>query len=63
VPAPDWYSHVTVECRVAEIREDADYADLHRIAAHYDSDYEPEAAAITVRGAIERWHVFGKPAG
>jgi len=25
--------------------------------------YEPEGAAITVVGAIVRWHVFGTPAG
>jgi PPOX class probable F420-dependent enzyme len=63
VLAPDWYSHVTVECRVAEIRDDPAYADLQRIAGHYGSVYEPEGAAITVVGAIARWHVFGQPAG
>jgi PPOX class probable F420-dependent enzyme len=63
VLAANWYSHVTVECRVAEFRDDPDYTDLRRIAAHYDDVYEPQGVAFTVVGAIERWHVFGSPDG
>jgi PPOX class probable F420-dependent enzyme len=63
VLAENWYSQVTIECRAAEFREDRDHADLQRIAAHYGDVYEPEGAAMTVVGAIERWHVFGSPAG
>ena len=63
VLAPSWYSHVTVECRVVEIRADPDYADLYRIAAHYGHAYEPQAAAITVVGEIQRWYAFGTPTG
>lgn len=61
VLAPNWYSQVTVECRVAEFRDDPDHADLHRIAGHYGDVYEPDGPAVTVVGAVERWHVFGSP--
>lgn len=59
----NWYSHLSLLCRVVEIRADPDYADIDRLSMRYegtpypDHDYE----AVTVLAAVERWHTFGDP--
>jgi len=57
----DWYTHVSLIGRVAELRDDEGLADIDRIATHYTGGPYPERARPRVTAVIEvdRWHAWG----
>jgi PPOX class probable F420-dependent enzyme len=57
----DWYTHVSVQGRVAEIKEDPDLIDIDRIARHYTGNgYQVRSRKrISAWIEIDRWHGWG----
>jgi PPOX class probable F420-dependent enzyme len=59
--ADDWYSHVSLSGSVAEIRHDADLADIDEMSMRYDqrpyADRDRDRWTAVV--AIDRWHAWG----
>lgn len=58
----DWYTHVTLIGRVAELRPDDGLTDIDRIARHYTGGPYPnrERARVSAWIAVERWHGWGE---
>ncbi|GAA3789454.1 PPOX class F420-dependent oxidoreductase [Streptomyces chiangmaiensis] len=58
----DWYTHVTVIGRVAEMQEDKDRGDIDRIAEHYIGKRYPdrERGRVSAWITIDRWHGWGE---
>nr|WP_240895928.1 TIGR03618 family F420-dependent PPOX class oxidoreductase [Kineococcus siccus] len=60
----DWYTHVSVQGRVVEVRPDPDLADIDRIATHYTgaaySTRDRERVSVVLE--VERWHGWGAAA-
>ena len=59
--ADDWYTHVSLQGRVVEMRGDPDLADIDRLASHYTGRPYPnrERDRISAWIGIERWHGWG----
>jgi PPOX class probable F420-dependent enzyme len=59
--ADDWYTHVSLQGRVTELVEDADLADIDRIARHYTGRAYPVRNRIRYSAWIEvqHWHGWG----
>ncbi|MEW2251328.1 MULTISPECIES: PPOX class F420-dependent oxidoreductase [unclassified Streptomyces] len=57
----DWYTHVTLIGRVADLREDKDLADIDRLATHYMGGPYPrrERGRVSALIEVERWHGWG----
>jgi PPOX class probable F420-dependent enzyme len=57
----DWYSHVTLIGRVAEMRDDETLADIDRLSRHYTGRPYPQRDRGRVSAWIEidRWHGWG----
>ncbi|MEW5356579.1 PPOX class F420-dependent oxidoreductase [Streptomyces sp. 16-176A] len=57
----DWYTHVTLIGRAAELREDEGLADIDRISAHYTGNPYPDRlrARVSAWIEVERWHGWG----
>lgn len=57
----DWYSHITLIGRVAEIRDDDDLDGIDRLARHYTGGAYPQRDRGRVSAWIEvdRWHGWG----
>ncbi|ABS05176.1 PPOX class F420-dependent oxidoreductase [Kineococcus radiotolerans] len=57
----DWYTHVSVQGRVTEIRDDPGLADIDRVSTHYTGGPYPnrDRPRVTVLVEIERWHGWG----
>ncbi|MFF9092950.1 PPOX class F420-dependent oxidoreductase [Streptomyces sp. NPDC014776] len=57
----DWYTHVTLIGRVADLREDKDLADIDRLATHYTGGPYPrrERGRVSALIEVERWHGWG----
>ncbi|MEU3842842.1 PPOX class F420-dependent oxidoreductase [Streptomyces sp. NPDC028635] len=57
----DWYTHVTLIGRVAELREDKDLADIDRLATHYMGGPYPsrDRSRFSAWIEVERWHGWG----
>ncbi|PRY13001.1 TIGR03618 family F420-dependent PPOX class oxidoreductase [Kineococcus rhizosphaerae] len=57
----DWYTHVSVQGRVVEIRDDEGLADIDRVSRHYTGSAYPnrESPRVTVVVEIEHWHGWG----
>ncbi|MDG9700747.1 PPOX class F420-dependent oxidoreductase [Streptomyces sp. DH37] len=57
----NWYTHVSLIGRVAEIRDDEDLADIDRLARHYLG--EPygrrDRRRVSAWIEIDRWHGWG----
>jgi PPOX class probable F420-dependent enzyme len=57
----DWYTHVSIQGRVAEIAEDPDLSGIDRLATHYTG----KAYAVRDRRRfnawieVDRWHGWG----
>ncbi|MQA07972.1 MAG: TIGR03618 family F420-dependent PPOX class oxidoreductase [Pseudonocardiaceae bacterium] len=60
--ADSWYTHVSMQGRVVELRDDPDLVDIDRIAKHYIGDRYPkrERNRISAWIEIDRWHGWGK---
>ncbi|SFK99952.1 PPOX class F420-dependent oxidoreductase [Streptomyces pini] len=57
----NWYTHVSLIGRVAEIHEDPELADIDRLARHYLGESYPRRDRRRVSAWIEidRWHGWG----
>ena len=64
VSLTDWYTHVSVQGRVVEVRPDPDLADIDRISTHYTgspySTRDRERVSVVVE--VEHWHGWGAAA-
>ncbi|GAB2325432.1 PPOX class F420-dependent oxidoreductase [Streptomyces griseoincarnatus] len=59
--AGNWYTHVTLIGRVAEMRDDEGLADIDRLSRHYGGDAYPDRERHRVSAWVEvdRWHGWG----
>ena len=59
--ADNWYTHVTLIGRVAELREDTGLADIDRLAQQYlDRAYpQRDRERFSAFIEVERWHGWG----
>ncbi|MDX3071007.1 PPOX class F420-dependent oxidoreductase [Streptomyces sp. NPDC088354] len=57
----DWYTHVTIIGRVAELLEDKDLADIDRLARQYLGKPYPIRDRLRYSALVEidRWHGWG----
>jgi PPOX class probable F420-dependent enzyme len=57
----DWYTHVSLIGRVAEMYDDEGMTDIDRIAGHYTGSPYPNRVnpRVSVWVEVERWHVWG----
>lgn len=62
--AESWYSHVSIQGRVAEITDDPDLSGIDSLARHYTGEQYPvrDRARVDVRIDIERLHTWGDAA-
>lgn len=56
-----WYTHVSLQGRVVEWREDPDLEDIDRLAVHYTGKpYRTrDRARVSAWIEVERWHGWG----
>lgn len=61
----DWYSHVSVQGRVVEWRDDEDLVDIDRLARQYGRDRYPnrERPRVSAWIEVDRAHTWGKRFG
>jgi PPOX class probable F420-dependent enzyme len=59
--AEDWYTHVSLQGRVVDLRDDLDLADIDRLARHYTGRPYRNRVRKRVSGWIDvdRWHGWG----
>ena len=59
--ADNWYTHVSVQGRVVEFRDDEGHADIDRLSVHYGGNPYPDHERKRVSAWIEvdRWHGWG----
>jgi PPOX class probable F420-dependent enzyme len=59
-----WYTHVSVQGRAVELRDDTDLADIDRLSRHYGNDAYPTRDRRRVSAWIEvdSWHGWGAAA-
>ncbi|MFD7920271.1 PPOX class F420-dependent oxidoreductase [Streptomyces sp. NPDC059740] len=57
----NWYTHISIIGRVAEIREDENLTDIDRLARHYLGEQYPQRDRSRYSAWIEidRWHGWG----
>lgn len=57
----DWYTHVTLIGRVAEMYEDEGLTDIDRLSTHYTGNPYParSRARVSAWVEVERWHGWG----
>lgn len=56
-----WYTHVSLQGRVVEMREDPDLADIDRLARHYTGrEYRVrDRGRVSAWIEVDRWHGWG----
>ncbi|HET7398160.1 MAG TPA: TIGR03618 family F420-dependent PPOX class oxidoreductase [Intrasporangium sp.] len=58
----DWLTHVSLQGRVVELREDTDLTDIDRLARHYTG--KPygvrDRGRVSAWIEIDRWHAWGR---
>jgi PPOX class probable F420-dependent enzyme len=56
-----WYTHVSLQGRVVEMRDDEGLADIDRLAKHYTGRQYPnrERDRISAWIEVDRWHGWG----
>ena len=59
-----WYTHVSLQGRIVEMREDPDLADIDRLSTHYTGRPYPnrERARVSAWIEVDRWHGWGSAA-
>jgi hypothetical protein len=58
----DWYLHVSLLGRVAEIRDDPDLVDLDRLSMRYlGIPYIDRESCVTAVVELDSWHTYGWP--
>ncbi|QOR70855.1 TIGR03618 family F420-dependent PPOX class oxidoreductase [Ruania alkalisoli] len=57
----NWYTHVSVQGRVVEIRDDEGLVDIDRLSRHYGGNPYPvrDRARVSVLVELDRWHGWG----
>jgi PPOX class probable F420-dependent enzyme len=57
----NWYTHITLIGRVAELRDDESLADIDRLSRHYGGRPYPQRdrARVSAWIEIDRWHGWG----
>jgi PPOX class probable F420-dependent enzyme len=57
-----WYTHVSLQGRVARLVDDADLADIDRLSRHYGGDPYPirDRKRISAWIEIDHWHGWGE---
>ena len=58
-----WYTHVSLQGRVTEIRDDTDMATIDRIARHYGAGSfggSRNRRRVSAWIEIDRWHAWGE---
>lgn len=57
----DWYTHVSVQGRVVELRDDEGMVDVDRICSHYTGDAYPvrDRGRVSAYIEVDRWHGWG----
>ncbi len=63
--ADDWYSQVSVQGRVVEMRDDDGLADADRVSRHYNGRPYPdrERPRVTAWIEVDYWHGWGAATG
>jgi hypothetical protein len=58
----NWYTQVTLHCRVQTFTADDDCAALDALSVHYTGEPYPDHAnpMLTVTATVDRWHTFGE---
>ncbi|OFE18969.1 PPOX class F420-dependent enzyme [Humibacillus sp. DSM 29435] len=61
----DWYTHISLQGRVASITDDVDLVDIDRISTHYGGGPYPvrDRPRVTVVVEVERFHGWGNMKG
>lgn len=56
-----WYTHVSLQGRVVEMKDDPDLADIDRLSIHYNKEPYPnrERKRISAWIEIDHWHGWG----
>ncbi|MGH3363933.1 MAG: PPOX class F420-dependent oxidoreductase [Nocardioidaceae bacterium] len=56
-----WYTHVSMQGRVVEMRDDAGLADIDRLAVHYTGRpyRNRERGRVSAWIEVDRWHGWG----
>jgi PPOX class probable F420-dependent enzyme len=59
-----WYTHVSVQGRVVEFRDDPDLVDIDRLSRHYGGEpyRNRERKRVSAWIAVESWHGWGAAA-
>ena len=59
-----WYTHVSVQGRVTEFREDPELADIDRLSRHYNDRPYPtrDRSRVSAWIEIDTWHGWGAAA-
>ena len=59
-----WYTHVSLQGRIVEMREDPDLTDIDRLSTHYTGRRYPnrERARVSAWIEVDRWHGWGSAA-
>lgn len=62
--AGDWNTHVSLQGRVVELRDDTDMVDIDRLSQHYTGHRYPDRDRGRISAVIEidRWHTWGPQA-
>ena len=57
----DWYTHVSVQGRVVEMRDDEDLSDIDRLSQHYGGGpyRRRDCGRVSAWIEIDRWHGWG----
>jgi PPOX class probable F420-dependent enzyme len=57
-----WYTHVSVQGRVVEFRDDPDLVDIDRLSTHYNGQPYPnrERRRVSAWIEVESWHGWGE---
>ncbi|MPZ62773.1 MAG: TIGR03618 family F420-dependent PPOX class oxidoreductase [Propionibacteriales bacterium] len=56
-----WYTHVSLQGRVVEVRDDTGLVDIDRLSQHYGGRPYPrrERNRVSARIEVDRWHGWG----
>ena len=59
-----WYTHVSLQGRVTELRDDEDLSDIDRLAGHYGRGpyHARDQKRVSAHIEVERWHGWGAAA-
>jgi PPOX class probable F420-dependent enzyme len=60
--ADDWYTHVSLQGRVASIADDTGLRDIDRLSTHYTGHpyANRESPRVSAQVEIDRWHAWGE---